>query len=359
MKIVSLLFRAGIIFFWIGCLIVLLAIASVGSLSQNVKTINVLTYPATLDQKIIAEFEKETGIRVNLIYYENNEELFVKLLTTKGQGYDLFMPSDYSVERFIKHGLMKPIDKSKLNFWHRINPRVIGQYFDPENIYTIPFFWTVYGLGINRNFFDKKIPDSWQLLFDYSLSHAKVGMFNLAREALLTTALYLFGGIENLTEQKIKQIQTILVNQKKNVEAYIDADFRANYLLASDASPVVVAASTFIAQLMKENEAIDFILPREGTFILIDSWALPTATTKDDLVYQFINFLFKPSALLHLFQNYPFFPVTNDLKMLMEENEVPESIIRAHFDTKLKLEFFKNVLSDESANNVWITVKTS
>ena len=359
MKPFKLFLRTGIIFFWLIGLGLFLTLPSIGALTQDAKTINVLTFPATLDAKTIADFEKQTGIRVNLVYYESNEELFVKLYSTNGEGYDLFMPSDYTIDKFVKNGLVKPLDKTKLTFWQTIDPRLLGQYFDPENRYTVPYFWAIYGIGVNKTFFNKEVPASWQLLYDYPLQQNKVGMFNVAREALLATAQYLYKETGNLSKEKIDAIQATLVDQKKNVEAYIDADFRSNYLLASNTSPVVVAATPFIAQLMKDTNEIDFIVPHEGSFILIDSWVIFAATKKDDLVYQFINYLFRSSVLLHLFQNYPFFPVTNDLKLLMEENDIPQSIIKAHFDNTIKLEFFKNVLSDESANNVWMTVKTS
>ena len=110
---------------------------------------------------------------------------------------------------------------------------------------------------------------------------------------------------------------------------------------------------------MRENEAIDFLMPKEGSFILIDNLVISSASKKDELVYQLINYLYEPKVVQHHYENYPFLPVTDNLKELMEADNAPESIITALFDKSLQLEFFKNVIPEKKANEVWIAVKTS
>ena len=195
----SFFMRMMMIGFWVFCLWSFLLVPVVGSLWQPGKSITILIWAATIDPHIITDFEKETGITVNISYIESNEEAFSKILTSQGAGYDLIMPSDYLVKRLIKHTLIKPIDKSKLDFWHRLYPRLLHRYFDPENIYSIPYFWEVYGIGINKDFFGDKIPPaSWDLLFTYPIGTAKVGMLEAPREAILLTAQYLFGAIREV-----------------------------------------------------------------------------------------------------------------------------------------------------------------
>ena len=327
---------------------------------QEERVINLFTWAATIDPQIIKDFEKETGIRVNIIYFESNEELFVKLFTTKGKGYDLIMPSDYLMEKLIKYKLVKSLDKSKLNFWDELNPRLLDHYFDPGNVYSIPYFWSIYGLGIDKKFFNnKQPPSSWDLLFTYPIGKNKVAMLNVAREAMLITAQYLYKSIESINKNRIKEIKNTLIEQRKRVEAYVDADIRSNYLLASQTCPIVVSASPYIAQLMRDDENIDFLIPQEGSFILIDNLVISAASKKEDMVYEFINYLYQPEVVKHHYQNYPFLPVTKNLKELMEENNEPSAIIKAHFDESLQLSFFKNVIPETIANDVWIAIKTS
>ena len=209
----ALLVRFAIFIFWIFSIAALLWLPRITSLLwQEGRVINLFTWAATIDPQVVAEFEKKTGIKVNITYFESNEELFVKLYTTKAQGYDLIMPSDYLMEKLVRDKLVKPIDKTKLDFWDRLNPRLLDHYFDPGNKYSIPYFWSIYGLGIDKEFFkESKPPSSWSLLFSYSIVPAKVAMLNVAREAMLITAQYLFGSIEDLTQEKIKQIKKELI----------------------------------------------------------------------------------------------------------------------------------------------------
>jgi spermidine/putrescine transport system substrate-binding protein len=116
-------------------------------LFEHGKSINVLVWGQILDKEFLSDFEKETGIRVNMSYFENNEELFVKLKTTDLHDYDLIMPSDWAVELLIKDDLVKKLDRTKIVAWNSLYPALCNLYFDPHNEYTI-YFLVIVG---NRN----------------------------------------------------------------------------------------------------------------------------------------------------------------------------------------------------------------
>ena len=159
------------------------------------KSINVCAWSGMFDLQWIARFEKETGIHVNISYYESNEELLVKLQTTKEHGYDLIMPSDYAVRILIRNQMLKELDKSKLAFYSHLNPILMGHYFDSNNEYTVPFEWSVYGLGINKLCYPQGIEDpTWGLIFKKKLIDArKTMMTNDPLIAIPIAAFYLFG----------------------------------------------------------------------------------------------------------------------------------------------------------------------
>ena len=120
---------------------------------------------------------------------------------------DLVMPTDYAAETCINKGLLKKIDKSKLFFFDRLNPALMGHYFDPENQYTVPYYWGVYGIGFDKDFWKDGIPlVSWQMVFDQKFKNALIAMPNDAHYLVLIAAQYLFGTIDNLTMQQIQQI---------------------------------------------------------------------------------------------------------------------------------------------------------
>src|ERR1043165_6496234 len=149
----KLLLRSGIICLWLLLIASALYLPKCEIVPCDENTINVYAWGDILEPSIIADFEKETGTKINLSYYSSNEELLVKIKATKGEGYDLIIPTDYVVHVLIKEDLLKPLVKEKFNFWSSINPRLLGHFYDPDNSYSIPFEWEIFGLGVDTEYF--------------------------------------------------------------------------------------------------------------------------------------------------------------------------------------------------------------
>jgi len=349
----KLLTRFLVLFFWLTLLCIFLFSPILFRKFKNRRSLNIFTFPQLIDAEYVNKFEKETGIKLYISYYENNDELLIKMRKTKGHGYDIIIPSDYSVELLIKEGLLKKYDKSKLKFYHNIDERFLGKYFDPNNDYSIPYLWEIYKIGINKHFFKGKYPEaSWKLVFDENIAPQGIVMANNPREAVLLAAFYLFGSIDNLNDDKMKKIRELLIKQKKWVEVY--SDLRSDFLLSSGTCPVSVGTSGEIWQAVRWDEDLDFLIPQEGTFLLIDSIAISAKSTKGDLVCTFINYLYQPDVMWHHVEKYSIFPVTKDVPL---SDEFIKPISRIWKEAK-KLEFFRNVLSEDQVNEVWIELKS-
>lgn len=349
--------RFLIIIFWISVFCGILIVPVVIAKMQKQKTINLLTWAATIDPQRVRIFEQEANIKVNINYFESNEELFVKMATSQGKGYDLLLPSNYILKKLIQYKLLKPIDKSRVTFLDKIAPRMMHHDFDSENNYSIPYSWGIYGIGINKELMPGVVDPSWSLLF--SPMHGRVGMIDAAVEAMLMATVYLFGNPKALTYKNLDPIKQLLIQQKKYVEAYIDADVRSNYMLISHNASCAIASTPYISKAMKEYDYIDFIVPREGSFMVIDSFVISAACQEDEHVYQFINFMFRPENIKHHMNQLPFFPTTRDVEELMKQQNVSEKIIDAYRNQQTPIYFFENIIEESIANEVWITVKTS
>jgi len=228
------------------------------------------------------------------------------LRASDGGDYDLIMPSSHTVDMLIKQGMVKQIDKRKLTFFKQLYPTLLGHYYDPANNYTIPYVWMVYGLAIDPCRLGSVPESSWRLIFDKQQILGKTAMIDDAREASLIAALYLFGKVDELDEDQLKQVEELLARQQEWVEAY--TDLRADRILLSGAVPLVVVNSLDVAPAMRFKRCLRFLVPREGSFIDIDSFALPSGTRKDQLVYQFLNYLYRPDVLQRYTQKFNFFP---------------------------------------------------
>lgn len=321
------------------------------------KSINVFTWGDTLHPSVLQAFEKETGIKVNLSYYASNEELLVKMKATRGKGYDLVMPSGYNVELLIKDELLKPLKHSKLKFWSDLNPILLDNEFDRKNRYSIPFAWEVYGLGVDERFFHGTFQPSWRAIYDPSVIDYKIAVSNHPGEAVSHASLYLFGTAENqLTEEQFQQVRALLMLQRQWVEAY--SDFRADYFIATGNCPVALSTSTYIKRIRPLFPSINFVIPEEGTFITIENLCIPAASTKEDYVYQLLNYVYSKSALIIAYENFFIFPATlspiEDLDLEDYEKKMLSDITKA----PEKIQFFKNIMPVQRMTDLWVEVKS-
>lgn len=340
--------RTCMVTFWLGILVLFLGSSHIMQLCRPNRSINIFSWPVLLDVSFLEQFERETGISINVSYYETNEELFSKLRTTRGAGYDLVIPSDYVVELMIKEGLLQKLDKSKITCWPDLDPKLLGLYCDPGNTYTVPYFWAVYGLGINKTYYNGKLPDaSWALIFDKMKAPAAVGMLDAAREAVLLAAFFLFGSSDiAMTQTHIQAIKKLLLDQKAWVSAYTESN--VEHLLLSKSCPVVVAMGPDILRIKRTNENIDFVIPKEGSFKVVDSLAIPAKSTKTDLVYQFINYLFRPEVIVH---HRSKFGMCCPIKKLQTRQELLYCPDNEQFS---KMKYFKTTIPETLLNEIWI-----
>lgn len=321
------------------------------------KTITVFAWGDVVDPAIIAEFEKTSGIKVNLNYYSSNEELMVKMRATRGVGYDLIIPSDYAVSILLQENLLKELDHSKLPMFKEITKALLNYPFDPHNIYSIPYEWELFGLGYDTNYFATEPRPSWDLVFDKNIMDYRICMVNDPIEAFLFAGFYLFGKTSHFTSQELSAMTRLLIEQKAFVEAY--ADFRADYLLVTKNCPVVVTASSFIQRAKKNFADIEFMLPVEGAFLTIENLCIPKASNKDALTYQFINFLFQHESLQKNFDSYGFFPsLDHEVRALGFLKEL-DLLNQSLSEPKYNIHFFNKSIPQKQLDDMWVEVKSS
>jgi spermidine/putrescine transport system substrate-binding protein len=346
MAVLRVVTRVLIVLFWSVCTLFLLRAPDFLS-KKPASSLTILVWPNILDRDLFSVFEKRTGIKVYVAYFENYEELFVKLKNGGALGYDMVMTSDYMAELLIKEKVLEKLDKKRCPFFDRINRSFLGNYCDPQNDFTVPYALSLYGLGVDLDAFGGVVKDpSWSLLFNTD----HVGMPDDAREVILIAAQYLFGSIDNLTDQKLDQIKTMLREQKKRVEMY--TDLRTDYLLFSKTASVVAAMHPDLAHAIKKTSNIKFLLPKEGVFAVLDSMALVKGSVSTDAAYLLLNFLYEQSVMDYYVKEYKFIPALSDvacpdLQLGVDERNIIDSVC-----------FFRNVISPEKLMDCWISVKS-
>ncbi len=318
-------------------------------------TIHIFTWSDILHQDVIERFEKETGIKVKFNYYSSNEELLVKLKATKGEGYDLIMPSDYALTQLIQENLLQKIDKEKLTFWPKINPRLLNHSFDPGNQYSIPFEWEVYLLAFNTRYFaDHPLTQSWNMLFDKDTVQYKIAMTGDPIEAFLFAAFYLFGPTSSLTPEQIEQVQNLLMWQKKWVGVY--ASFRSDYFLSTGSCQLAVASSSYMWRALQIFPSISLMTPEEGTFITLENLAIPSVSKKQELVYKLISYLFEEESVQSHFDTFGYFPSTLHTLPNLKLPPMFQKLVFATEEDFAKFHFMQEIIPQQQITNSWIEV---
>jgi spermidine/putrescine-binding protein len=167
----------------------------------------------------------------------------------------------------------------------------------------------------------------------------------------MVAAQFLFGTIDNLTDEQFEQIKQLLIKQKNWVEMY--NEIRSDYLLTSGACPVVVSLNTEIWKAMLADPKFDFAIPEEGGFMLIDSFVIPAESKKEEMVYQLINFLYREDVLANNLEKFAFFSTLKDFEGTAGGRKLP---VPSSEQIK-KLEFFRARLPEKIINNIWISLK--
>lgn len=351
--------RLFIVLAWLVVIFGILYLPNWKITSPSSRTLNIFSWGDILEPSIIANFEKETGIQVNLNYYSSNEELLVKMRATKGFGYDLIIPSDYAVKVLAEEDMLKELDKNQLPFWNELNPLLLNHSFDHDNRFSIPFAWEIFGLGIDKGYFATRPLNpsgdpSWQMIF--APQGYKIAMLNDPIEVMALCAFYLGEKDQEVTPEQREEMKNLLIRQKEWVEAY--ASFRGDYFIATKNCPVVVSTSSYIRRSMRQFPFVGFIIPQEGSFITIENLCIPKTSSKETKAYAFIRYLFKEESIQKHAQAFGFFPASISHLHFMDKDEEAKKMTISSPEAFSKYHFIKNVLPEQVMHDMWIEIKT-
>ena len=270
-------------------------------------------------------------------------------LRTSDDGYYLIFSSDYAVDWMIKNGMLKKIDTSRLSFFNRLDPKLMHNYFDPNNEYSIPYFWGVYGIIINKNYYPTTIPRDFKLIFDKKYVPHQVCMPGNAREVIMIATYYLFGDIDALLDPiKRDQVKNLLIQQKKWVASY--SDERTEYEITSRTCSAVLALSSDAWRVKQEYDNIEFVIPSEAAFTVIDNFVIPKNTQKENFIYTFLDYLYSDEAIIHHSKRYG---MCSPVKIKNTQEDVTLCSLVDDID---KLMFFTSNVPDAIFNDIWMAL---
>ncbi len=266
--------------------------------------VNVYIWSGIIPDTIIQQFEKETSIKVNLSTYENNEILYAKLKTNKNIGYDIIEPSSYYIDRMRRQHMLMQLDKTKLTYFHNLNPDFLNRVFDPKNTVSIPFIWGVTGIFINKKSYAANSITRWSTLWGEQY-HDQLMLLDDPREVFAIALLTLGYSINDTNPEHIKQAYLKLKQLMPNIKLF-NSDAVLSILIDEDAT-VGMVWNGDLFKASHENPNLHFIFPQDGFIIWVDNFAIPKNAPHPDNAYQFLNFITRPDIAkqIAIYNNYP------------------------------------------------------
>lgn len=239
------------------------------------------------DPSLVEEFEERTGYKVTVDYFDTNEEMYPVIKNNSVQ-YDVICTSDYMIEKLIAEDLLAEINyenvPNSVNITDNIKPFMDG--FDPGMKYSVPFTWGTYGIMYNKNMVTTEI-DSWKDLFDETYA-GKIVMPNSVREGYMIAAKMLGYSINTTEEEHLKKMTNLLNGQKSMVYSF--ANDNARELMIGESAALAVVNSGELIYSRDANDNLEFVIPKEGTEVWTDCWAIPKTAANKEAAESWINF---------------------------------------------------------------------
>ena len=313
-----------------------------------------------IDPEIIDLFEEETGIKVVYDEFETNEIMYPKVETGASE-YDVICPSDYMISKMIENDLL-----SELNFDNMPNVKAnIGeQYweqskgFDPENKYSVPYCWGTVGILYNKTMVEEPV-DSWSILWDEKYADS-ILMQDSVRDAFMV-ALKLNGNSMNtLDETELAAARDLLIKQKPLVQAYVIDQVRDKMIGGEAALGVIYSGEAIFTQ--RENPDLEYVIPKEGTNVWIDSWVIPKNAPNKENAEKFIDFMCRGDVALKNFEYITYSTPNDAARDLIEDEDLKNSKIAfPDLSQYSGLETFTYLGEDGDSlyNDMWKEVKSN
>ena len=242
-----------------------------------------------LGENVISDFEKQYGVRVIVENFDSNEMMYTKLMA--GDRYDVIIPSDYMIERLMNEDFLQPLDKSMIPNMENMSDAVLGMSYDPDNTYSIPYFWGSVGLVYNHENVDPAVIESegWEVLrnTDYA---GHIYIYDSERDSFMMAFKALGYSMNTEDPNEINDAYDWLLQMNNTMSPVYVTDEVIDGMM-NGYKDIAVVYSGDAAVVLDENEDMSFYMPSQGTNIWCDAMVIPQNAENPKLAHEFINYM--------------------------------------------------------------------
>ena len=327
-----------------------------GEISE--KTLTVLNYGMYMEETVIQEFEKKTGIDIKYEEYESPEEMYTKY-KAGAIDYDIICTSEYIIQKLISEGEVLEMDYTSLSNYGNLDADILklAQSYDPENTYTVPYFYGTLGIVYDTTKVSEEEVSSWNCL--WSKEHKnEIIVMNSVRDAFVPALRLLGYGINDPSEGHLREALKLLDKQFPIVYAYF-VDEIGDEMISGNAH-MALSYSGSAAYAMDYNENLAYTIPKEGSNLWIDSWFIPKTCKNKEAAMLFLDYLCEHDVGMANFE-YVYYasPLTSVVNALDEDVKNNEAVIPSK-ESLRNCEVFTSLDDEKTAllNHLWQELKS-
>ncbi|MBR3319604.1 spermidine/putrescine ABC transporter substrate-binding protein [Candidatus Saccharibacteria bacterium] len=306
------------IFFSIASVIIIILIVSIAFYSRkdepsSQNSLNVLNWTSYIPNEVINNFEKEYGIKVNYGTYSSNEELLAKLTSSREGTYDLVFPSDYMVDLMISRNLLEPLDLKKLQNVNNLNTLFLGQSYDSDNSYSLPFL-----LATTVFIYDSTKIDRLTSYKDLQNPELENDIVMLDDQRIVIGAMLNACGynMNDVHEDHLESSLEFFNKIKPNIKAF-DSDSPKTFFITKEVDAGLVwNAEAILAR--EENPELKISYPAEGFTLSMDNYTIVKGAKNIESAYLFIDYLLRPEVAQMIVDEYPYISTNKYVESLPE-----------------------------------------
>lgn len=252
------------------------------------QTLHLYNWGEYTGENIIADFEKETGATVIQENFDSNEQMYIKVANK--EPYDLLVPSDYMIERLIQEDLLQKLDHSKLTCMDKLADAVKGLPYDPDNEYSVPYFWGTVGIVYDKTKVDTKdLEEEGFGIFLDEKYKGDVYLYDSERDSFMMALKALGYSMNTTDEQEIQEAYEWLVQCVETMDTEIVTDEIIDNM-AQGRKALGLIYSGDATYVMDENENMGYYMPKNGTNLWSDAMVIPKNAKNPELAHAFINY---------------------------------------------------------------------
>ncbi|MDU2158528.1 spermidine/putrescine ABC transporter substrate-binding protein, partial [Clostridium sp.] len=232
------------------------------------------------------EFEEKYNVKVNYKTFDDMETMYIEVASGK-TNWDAVLVADYMADRMIQEGLLQKIDKENIQNLKEMNESDMGQPYDLNNDYTVPYMNGTIGIIYNKDLVSEKV-DSWDIMWNEKYKK-QIFVLDAQRDAIGMALKKLGYSLNTTNEKELEEAKNLLIEQKPLVLKY-GADEVKDLMTSGEASIAMIWSGEGLT-LADENENLEYVIPKEGANYWLDSWAIPANANDKETAEKFINFV--------------------------------------------------------------------